>query len=313
MNIYVDSKGSDEARRTQLYQGSVFTYSPGPSSLELCRFAQELIEEAFSPLDPLHVHENLAPEKCAEILSALKPKFIHHPKSKECIQKMLTELGCDLEKTYFDVPRMRTAYPEDYLNSGIAYAFHPHRDTWYSAPLCQINWWMPIYDVTENNCMALHPHYWNRAIKNGSANYNYHRWNLESRFNAAQHVKGDTRVQPRPEEEVELDPQFRLITKVGGAFLFSAAQLHSTVPNTAGVPRYSIDFRTVHFDDVMGKIGAPNADSACTGTTMGDYLRGSDFSHLPETALALYQDGTEVQYSPSKASPREMAATGPAR
>ena len=60
---------------------------------------------------------------------------------------MLTELGCNLAKTYFDVPRMRTAFPGDYLKSGIAYAFHPHRDTWYSAPFCQINWWMPIYEV----------------------------------------------------------------------------------------------------------------------------------------------------------------------
>ena len=85
----------------------------------------------------------LRSEKCAEILAELKPKFIHHPKSKEYIQGILAEVGCDPEKTYFDVPRMRTAFPGDYLKTGIAYAFHPHRDTWYSASMCQINWWMP--------------------------------------------------------------------------------------------------------------------------------------------------------------------------
>lgn len=295
MNIYVDSKVSDEVRRAQLYQGSIFAFSPSPSALALCQFAQELLEEAFAPLDPLHLHENLPADKCAEILAVLKPQFIHHPKSKELIQGMLAEFGCDPTKTYFDVPRMRTAYPGDYLSSGIAYAFHPHRDTWYSAPFCQINWWMPIYELTPDNCMALHPYYFDRAIKNGSDQYNYHRWNLESRYNAAQHVKGDTRVQPRPEEPIELEPQVRIISEVGGVFLFSAAQLHSTVPNTAGVPRYSIDFRTVHLDDVLGKIGAANIDSASTGTTMDDYLRGTDLSRLPEDALALYHDGTEAQ------------------
>lgn len=297
MNIYVDSKVSDQVRRTQLYQGSIFAYSPSSSALALCRFAQELIEDAFAPLDPLHVHENLPADKCAEILAVLKPKFIHHPKSKKLIQGMLAELRCDPEKTYFDVPRMRTAFPGDYLSSGIAYAFHPHRDTWYSAPFCQINWWMPIYELTPDNCMALHPHYFDRAIKNGSEGYNYYRWNMESRYNAARHVKGDTRVQPRPEEPVELEPQVRVISEVGGVYLFSAAQLHSTVPNTAGVPRYSIDFRTVHLDDVLGKIGAANIDSASTGTTMDDYLRGTDLSRLPEDALALYHDGTEAQYA----------------
>src|SRR5579864_5181122 len=155
MNIYVDSKVSDDDRRRELYRGSIFAYSPCPSALRLCRLAQKMIEEAFSPLDPLRVHESLSAEQCAEILGTLKPKFIHHPQSRECIQGMLAELGCEIEKTYFDVPRLRTAFPGDYLKTGIAYAFHPHRDTWYSAPFCQLNWWMPVYELTADNCMAI--------------------------------------------------------------------------------------------------------------------------------------------------------------
>jgi hypothetical protein len=294
MNIFVDSKMHDDMRRQELYGGSVFVNSPSDGTLKLCRLAQEMIEEAFHPLDPLTVHNHLPAEKCAEILAVLKPKFIHHPQTKQIIQQLLVEVGCDLEKTYFDVPRMRSASPGDYLKSGIAYAFHPHRDTWYSAPLCQINWWMPIYDLNSENCMALHPHYFDRAIRNGSSQYNYQRWNQESRFNAAKHVHTDTRVQPHAEEPIELDPQLRLICPVGGAYLFSAAQLHSTVPNSSNVTRYSIDFRMVHLDDVVGDGGARNLDSACTGTTMGDYLRGSDFSHLPDEVIARYRDQPAV-------------------
>jgi hypothetical protein len=297
MNIYIDSKVTDDVRRWELYRGSLFVHTPSPSALKLCRLAQELIEEAFGGLNPVKVHENVPAEKCAETLATLKPRFIHHPKAKEHIRAMLTELGCDLEKTYFDVPRMRTAFPGEYLKSGIAYAFHPHRDVWYSAPFCQINFWMPIYELNADNCMAIHPHYWDRPVKNGSSEYNYYKWNLESRKTAAQHVKTDTRVQPHAEEPMELDPQVRLVCDVGGAYQFSAAQMHSTVPNTSSVTRYSIDFRTVHLDDVRGRIGAPNIDSACTGTTMGDYLRGNDLSHLPEDAIAPYLDGTELQYA----------------
>jgi hypothetical protein len=302
MNIFVDSKMSDDARRQELYKGAIFVHSPCPSAVRLCQLAQAMVEEAFKPLDPRKVQETLPVEETVAILATLKPKFIHHPKSKEYIQGMLTELGCDLEKTYFDVPRMRTAFPGDYLKSGIAYAFHPHRDTWYSAPFCQINWWMPIYEINSENCMAIHPRYWDQPVRNGSAQYNYYKWNLESRQSAAQHVKTDTRVQPRPEEPMELDPQVRLVCDVGGMYLFSAAQMHSTVPNTSNVTRYSIDFRTVHLDDVLDRTGAPNMDSACTGTTMGDYLRGTDSSHLPEDAIAPYLDGIECQYVPSPAA-----------
>ena len=296
MNIYVDSKMSDDDRRRNIYEGSIFVHAPSPSAFKLCQLAQRLIGEAFPSQDPLKVHESVSPEKCAEILGVLKPQFIHHPKAKEYLRGMLVELGCDLEKTYFDVPRMRTAFPGDYLKSGIAYAFHPHRDTWYSAPFCQINWWMPVYEINSANCMAIHPYYWDHPVRNGSSEYNYYKWNLESRQSAAQHVKTDTRVQPRPEEPMEIESQIRLVCDVGGAYQFSAAQMHSTVPNTSGVTRYSIDFRTVHLDDVWNRSGAPNIDSACTGTTMGDYLRGSDLSHLPAEAIAPYLDGTELQY-----------------
>jgi hypothetical protein len=293
MNIYFDSKVSDDARRQELYAGGIFAYAPCPSALKLCRLAQEMVEEAFRPLDPRRVQETMPVEQTVEILAALKPRFIHHPNSKEYIQGMLRELGCDLEKTYFDVPRLRTAFPGDYLKSGIAYAFHPHRDTWYSAPMCQINWWMPVYPINSENCMALHPRYFSEAIKNGSGLYNYDNWNRDNRQSAAQHIKSDTRVQPKPEEPIELDPQVRLVGDVGGVYLFSAAQLHSTVPNTSELTRYSIDFRTVHIDDVWGRIGAVNVDSACTGTTMRDYLRGTDLSHIPGEAVALY-DGSAL-------------------
>jgi len=299
MNIYVDSKMTDDARRESLYQGSIFVYSPSTNSLKFCQFARELIEAAFAPLDPLRVQESLPVERCAEILGTLKPKFIHHPESKRHIQGLLADLGCDPARTYFDVPRMRTAFPGDYLKSGIAYAFHPHRDTWYSAPFSQINWWLPIYDICADNAMAFHPRYWDTPVPNSSNIYNYYEWNRNNRQSAAGHVKTDTRPQPRPLADIELDPQIRVIAEVGGPMLFSACQLHSTVPNTAGLTRFSIDFRTVHIDDVWSKCGAPNVDTACTGTTMRDYISAADFTPLPEEALALYYDGTEENFVPS--------------
>jgi hypothetical protein len=290
MNIYYASSMSDDERRRELYRGSLFLMPPSEHARRLCGLAHSLLEEAFQGYDPLRIHEHISAEECAAVLGELKPRFIHHPEAKAAILAMLTEAGCDPEKTYFDVPRLRTAFPGDYLKSGIAYAFHPHRDTWYSAPMCQINWWMPVYDLNSENCMAIHPHYFDHPVRNSSSVYNYQRWNQENRFNASQHVKTDTRVQPHAEEPVELEPQVRLVCPVAQPYLFSAAHLHSTVPNASPVTRYSIDFRTVHLDEVAAHGGARNIDSACTGTTMGDYLRVSDLAHLPEELVAAYRD-----------------------
>jgi hypothetical protein len=289
--IHYDSAVSEAERRERLYAGDLFAYGPTPSSLELAELGREMVASAFAPFDPEHAQFHLPVERYAQILGELKPKFIHHPRCKQLLPAMLRELGCDLERTYFDVPRMRTATSGEYLSTGIAYAFHPHRDTWYSAPFCQLNWWLPMFPLRHDNCMAFHPQHWSNPLRNTSSEYNYQEWNRSSRFAAAAQIGEDTRKQPRATEQVRADPQIRLLPPVGGIIMFSAAQLHSTVPNTSGVTRYSIDFRTVNLDDVRGQSGAPNIDSYCTGSTMGDYLRGSDLERLPADATAPYEAG----------------------
>ena len=81
------------------------------------------------------------------------------------------------------------------------------------------------------------------------------------------------------------------IVPPSGVIIFSGAQLHSTVPNTTDMVRWSIDFRTVNIDDVVGKRGALNADSASTGTSLRDFLRVADLAPIPEDIVAVYDDG----------------------
>ncbi|MGH8518785.1 MAG: hypothetical protein ACREUE_15145 [Panacagrimonas sp.] len=282
----------DEARRQLLYQGHLFVYSKTPATADLIELGRSMLEAAFAPHDPQAVHRYRSAEEVAAILAVMKPRFIHHPECKVLVRRILEERGLDPARVYFDLPRMRSAYPADFLTSGIAYAFHPHRDTWYSAPPTQINWWIPVFDVESDNAMGFFPRYFSEGVVNSSAGYNYYTWNKEHRGNAAQHVRSDTRVQPRAQEDIQR-VTMRVLPPPGGLILFSGAQLHETVPNTTGIARYSIDFRTVHLDDVVAGRGAPNVDSRSGGTTMRDYLRASDLEHIPEDVVARYDDGTE--------------------
>jgi hypothetical protein len=280
---------TDFERRTRLYDGQVLVYAASAQSLALVEHAKDLIAEAFGSRDPQTAQFDMAVEDYAALLAQLKPKFIHHPESKRHITALLESFGCDPELTYFDVPRMRTSTANDYLTSGISYAFHPHRDTWYSAPFSQLNWWIPIFPVVPENVMAFHPQYWGGTVRNGSCRYNYYEWTEISRPNAAQYIKSDTREQPKPEEPVQLEPQVRVVPEAGGVMLFSGNQLHSTVPNTSGKTRFSIDFRTVNIDDVKSRREAPNFDSACTGTTLRDFLRVEDLERMPESVALDYE------------------------
>lgn len=289
--LYFDRRTTDAARRARLFAGDLFVHSPNAASLELIELAKRLLLEAFDGRDPRTAQHHYPVQRYAEILSEVKPRFIHHPDCKRLIPRLLAAVGCDLDDTYFDVPRLRTSTSDGYLTTGIAYAFDPHRDTWYSAPMCQVNWWLPIYEIEGDNAMAFHPEYWDRPAANNSWVYDYQRWNATSRFNAVTHVGRDTRVQPELLESIPAEPRIVAVTPPGGLLAFSAAQLHSSIPNHSGVTRLSIDFRVVNASDAAALGGAPNLDSYCTGSAIDDYLRGSDLSHLPESIQGVYRAG----------------------
>lgn len=287
--LLANSRINDDVRRKMLFQGDLFLYSATPASTKLIEFARELIEEAFEGRDPQTAQYEMPVEEFAALLADLKPRFIHHPTSKKLLVTLLDELGMALDKTYFDVPRLRTSTADHYLDSGISYAYHAHRDCWYAAPFCQVNWWIPIYEVVPENVFALHPQYFDRPVRNGSGRYDYAEWTAVSRPTAAQHIHSDTREQPKPEEALDLETELRLVPEPGGMLLFSGAHLHSTVTNTSGRTRFSIDFRTVHIDDVRSRAAAPNVDATCRGTTLRDFYRADDLTRIPEELAAAYE------------------------
>jgi hypothetical protein len=290
--VFFDATMSDAERRERLYRGEIFVFSPTPASLAMVELGEEMLWNGFQGRDPRTIHQHLTREQVSEVLVKLKPAFIHHPRCKELLPQLLGEIGCNLDETYFDVPRMRSAYPEHFLTTGIAYAFPPHRDTWFSAPQCQINWWMPMHEITPDDAMAVYPHLFDAPIANNSEVYNYYEWNAK-RGEAAKNLLSRQLVKPTNPAEVT-PPGVRYLPKPGGILVFSGAQLHETVPNRTGKCRYSIDFRTVHIDDARARRGAPNVDSRCTGSAIRDYLQGSDpTERLPEDVIESYNDGTE--------------------
>jgi|SRR5579864_6374042 len=114
MNIvYFDSNVNDDARRCQLYNAQLDTHSPLSSSIALRDFAREMCQQVFAPYDPREAQHHMEVERFAAVLAEVKPRFIHHPKSKSLIQNLPVETGCDPEKTYFDVPRRRTSSSDD--------------------------------------------------------------------------------------------------------------------------------------------------------------------------------------------------------
>lgn len=285
-SVYFDYLNlTDESRRQQIYDGNIFLTSAVPSVASLCDFARAMIEEAFPGGDPRKAQFNLSVEEYVKILAQLKSGFTNHQRTKELLRDVLVEFGCDLEKTYFDVPRLRIATHGGYLTAGLGYAYRPHRDTWYAGTLSQVNWWVPIYPLKVEQALIFYPSYFDRAVRNTSNEFDYDEWCRVGRQQAASQIEVDTRKHPLALEELPASSELRLVCDAASAISFSCGQLHATAPNTSGATRFSLDFRTIHLDDFKQGEGAFNVDAAATGTTAGDHIRASDFSRFPTELL----------------------------
>jgi len=280
-SVYFDYLGlKDETRRRHIYDGGIFLTSPLPSVRSLCDFARSMIEGAFSQPDPREAQFKLAVGEFVKIAGPLKSQFTNHLRAKEFVRDLLSEFGCDLDNTYFDVPRLRIATHGGYLTAGVGYAYRPHRDIWYSSPSCQVNWWVPVYALAAEQALVFFPSYWSRPIRNSSSEFDYDEWCRTGRQQAVGQIEVDTRKHPLAQEEISPDAELRLVCDAASTICFSSAQLHATAPNTSGLTRFSLDFRTIDLNDLQSGKGAPNLDSAATGSTLGDFIRALDFAPL---------------------------------
>ena len=285
VGIIVNHALSDAERRAQLFQGELLVVSASPATRALADHAIQSIRAAFAPLDPETAQYDLTIDEFIARVGPLKSAFTNGNKTKALIQAVLAEYGCDAEDTYFDVPRLRVVPSDNFLAAGVSYAYKMHRDTWYSSPHQQINWWMPVMNVVPTRAMEFLPEYWTRPITNSSKDFDYAEWCAVGRRQATQQTTVDTRKHPLPLEEADGGSALRVAGTSADMLLFSAAHLHATAPNTSGKTRFSLDFRTVSRADLEAGCGAPNVDCASTGTTLGDFLNMGTLMPLPEALV----------------------------
>ena len=100
----------DDIRRQQLYDSQLFVHSARPSILALASFARSMIEDAFGGLDPQKRRKKVW-SRTLRRYSRQVEASIHSPFRIEASPKgIMEELSGGPEKTYFDVPRMRSTH-----------------------------------------------------------------------------------------------------------------------------------------------------------------------------------------------------------
>jgi hypothetical protein len=283
MTVFVDPGPSGPCLRQNIYQGDVIILTKLHSVATFLDYTREQLADLFRPYDPERVHEYIDKSEMAKMLGSWKPRFMHASTSRELVGRIVREAGFSAEGTHYDVPKPRTAFPVDHLTTGIAYAFPWHRDTWYGAPAQQINWWLPVYEVRQDNAMRFDLRSFDQAVTNSSAEFDYYQ-NNTARLSTASQITSERQIRPSALNHAPTDDLI-VIPPPGAVMLFSGAQLHASIPNTSGTTRFSVDFRTVDVADLFAGCGAPVVDVNCTGTAIRDFCRVSDGAPFDEESV----------------------------
>ncbi|HTX27452.1 MAG TPA: phytanoyl-CoA dioxygenase family protein [Streptosporangiaceae bacterium] len=310
MNIVIDPNVPGADLRQQLYAGNLVTLTRLQALRDFVDYTREELTELFKPHDPEHVHEYIDPPEMAKILSTWKPRFIHSDQSKKMVRAIVEEAGFAAAETHFDLPKPRTSFPVGHLTTGVAFAFPWHRDTWYSAPGQQINWWLPIFPVREDNAMSFDLASFGRAVPNTSGGFDYYQ-NNASRLTTATGVTREVQSRPGAVDH-KAEQELVILPAPGEVLLFSGNQLHASIPNTSGRARYSVDFRTVDVPDLLAGRGARLVDAYCTGTAIRDFINVADEGSFDErTVVDLFgappADAMLVFGAPGSSDPGEGA------
>lgn len=280
MTLYIDPDGSAAQLRQKIYGGNLVVLTRLRAVSEFVDHTRRQLTELFRPYDPEQAHEHFEPAEMAKMLGVWKPSFIHSDLSRKLVREIIQEAGMPAEQTHYDVPKPRTSFPAGHLTTGIAFAFPWHRDVWYSAPAQQINWWLPVFPVREDNAMAFDLAKFGQPVPNDSAGFDYYENNAGRRTTAAQ-VTRERQARPGAREH-SAGQELIVLPAPGEVLLFSGAQLHTSIPNSSGRARYSVDFRTVDGPDLEADRGAPIVDAQCTGTAIRDFRSVADESSFDE-------------------------------
>lgn len=247
----------------RIYAGRILFFDGLPAVAALIEETRAILEEVFDGAFPPTAFRALGDEGFRTSLRKAQKRFADSPEIARHYTDALIAAGAEPEATYRDRLILRAAPPFN-APSGSGYGRLPaHRDSWGAGLDCQINWWLPIYDITAERTMAIFPYAWDRKVVNDSAGWEPSRARKEPGYPEL----------PTAREPVDWDAALPLVVPTGTLMAFSATHLHATVPNTTDQARISSETRTVDRRHLRDGRGAPNLDRGPVAPGTGWFRR----------------------------------------
>lgn len=241
-----------------LFDGRLVLFEDLPSVSLLVRRARDLLERVFATDDPVHAENGLSAASFRRLALQTRKEVGADAAVARHWRDTLAAIGYHPEDTWLDRIRLRAVPSRTDVDHPRLRVLPPHRDTWGSGIAAQVNWWLPLFPISDARTMLLWPDAFRRPVANDSGD-----WSFEAFQQGASRdyplLPAAAEAPPTPAVPVSMAP--------GQLLAFSAAHLHGGVGDGSGMTRFGIDTRTVWDPDRRARRGAPNVDCAA-GTEM---------------------------------------------
>jgi len=264
------------AARRALYGGAVAHLGPTPASLEVVTDALAVLREELGFDTVRAAHDLLDGAEAFRRLGRVRKRLYLEPRFHEALARVVGAAGFDPAEIAVDPMRLRVVAHGGGDDPRAAPVYYGHRDTWYAHPQALITWWIPLFDLPEEETFVFYPDAFARAVPNDSEIFDYDAWVRDGwglKIGWQDREAGRTARYPAVIGAADQGPAVGFSCRAGDNLLFSGAHFHRTRAHTAGRTRYSLDFRMVHLGDHAASLGAPNADNRSRGSCLGDYVR----------------------------------------
>ena len=254
--------------RSAVYAGAVLHFSAPVASEALRAAVLEEVHAATDNIKPRSLHRMYTQADMMKIIGHAQSNVRNSDAIWRRALDVVRYSGLDLDALAVDRVRLRAITPDGHERPEAQGAYAVHRDTWYANPQCQLNWWMPLFEVSADDSFRIYAAHFAAPIRNSSKTFDYARW--VTRF-GWQDKAAPLTAYPAALDTPDATDAFDVAVGAGDVVVFSAAHLHGTRPNRTATLRWSIDFRVVHRGDNDHGHGAPNVDNASTGSALVEY------------------------------------------
>jgi len=275
--------------------GKVHLHVRPPSLTPFLENIKSQLESFFPEGDPRLVVGTLSSDALLTRMKQIRDQIMLSQESTELLCPVWQELGFSLEDLYFDAIRIRCVPDRYHENPEAISVSYIHRDPWYANPQCQLNLWIPIYDVKKDAGFRIYPKYFTNPIPNNSNLFDYNEWMEMGGFQANQTPVGKTRIFPSPKIEPMDNSTIDVFGESGELTLFSSHHLHGTSANVSGIARFSLEVRFVCYSHLEQKKGPLKLDNQSIGSTLIDMKSVKADKKIPLSLIQEYEDFFALQ------------------